>query len=212
MKSHPNEWVRDLHSALAELAAIYNDEEDTQSKRSQAGLMLGRVIESLLQLQTFKSAEVLLPLKDLLIFLSDLERGRDHEWSSPVNFGGTSVNTTAESELQAWVHAAHVFLIGSGFQPVASYRRIADGLNRSRRVTRHNKAFTWQLIQRWCLDDRIKADVASATIARWWPQTTLFAEFHEAEGRGAAASDILKNHAGIFIDELWQSSFLRDRS
>jgi hypothetical protein len=90
----PTDWVRRLNQEVSERWAIYEQDPDVLSKRKQAGMMLGQVVLYLRELPPFKN-DTLMPLKDLLIFLSDLDRGRDHPWSAPVNFGGTNVTTTA---------------------------------------------------------------------------------------------------------------------
>ena len=87
----PTEWVNHLHGVLSERYAIYEQENDLLLRRNKAAAMLGQVISSLLSLPPFKNDTAHLALKDLLIFLSDLDKGRDHPWSAPVNFGGTNI-------------------------------------------------------------------------------------------------------------------------
>ena len=74
----PNEWVNRLYKQLAERQAVYDDEKDDVLKRNKAAAMLGVVLRSLMEFPAFKNSSVHLPLKDLMQFISDLERGRDH--------------------------------------------------------------------------------------------------------------------------------------
>ncbi len=79
----PTEWVNRLYQRLAKRQANYEAETDTLLKRNKAAGMLGQVIHALLELPNFREDSVHMPLKDLMIFLSDLDKGRDHPWSCP---------------------------------------------------------------------------------------------------------------------------------
>src|SRR5262249_29136770 len=149
----------------------YDTEPDLLLKRNKAGGMLGLVLSSLLELPAFKNDSVHLPLKDLMIFLSDLDRGRDHPWSAPVNFGGTNVTTTAQGELKTWVRAAFSVLSKNGFRPVEAYRRIASGLTDSGRSGRHGQPLRWQRVQAWCLEpDTPRDQIVRPRVERWWAE------------------------------------------
>ena len=142
----PTDWVNRLYQAMAKRQAIYDAEPDQLLRRNKAGGMLGLVISSLMEMPAFKNDSVHLPLKDLMIFLSDLDRGRDHPWSAPFNFGGTNTTTTAQGELKVWVRAACGVLKENGFKPVEAYRHIASGLTKSGRVGRNGEPVQWRRV------------------------------------------------------------------
>lgn len=208
----PTDWVNRLYQAMAERQAIYEAESDTLLKRNKAGGMLGLVISSLLELPAFKNDSVHLPLKDLMIFLSDLDRGRDHPWSAPLNFGGTNITTTAQGELKTWVRAAFGVLTQSGFKPVEAYRRIANGLTDSGRSGRNGKPVRWQRVQAWCLEAEAPRDQhVKEMVQRWWTDfraATASPKVVDHRGRPVAEREI----AGRFVDLCWSLPHLRDRS
>lgn len=208
----PTEWVNRLYQAMAERQAVYDAECDPLLKRNKAGGMLGLVISSLLELPAFKNDSVHLPLKDLMIFLSDLDRGRDHPWSAPVNFGGTNITNTAQGELKIWVRAACGVLRQNGFKPVEAYRRIANGLTDSGRSGRNGKPVRWQRVQAWCLESETERDhQIREKLQRWWADfrtNTAAINVVDDWGRPVAEREI----AGRFADLCWSLPHLRDRS
>lgn len=208
----PTDWVNRLYQAMAERQAAYDAESDPLLKRNKAGGLLGLVISSLLELPAFKNDSVHLPLKDLMIFLSDLDRGRDHPWSAPVNFGGTNITTTAQRELKIWVRAAFGVLRGNGFKPVEAYRRIASGLTDSGRSGRKGAPVRWQRVQAWCLEAETQSDArVKEKVERWWAEfraETVPINVVDDWGRAVAEKEI----AGKFADLCWSLPHLRDRS
>lgn len=208
----PTDWVNRLHTAMAERAAIYEAENDPLRKRNEAGRILGLVMASVLELPAFKNDSVHFALKDLLIFLSDLDRGRDHPWSVPVNFGGTNITTTAQGELKIWVRAAFGVLKKNGFTPVEAYRRIAFGLSKSGRKGRKGKPLRWQLVQRWCLETEApQHHHVREKVERWWADFRVAtASLNIVDDRGQPVSE--KEIAGQFADSCWSLPHLRDRS
>lgn len=208
----PTDWVNRLYQAMAERQAAYDAESDPLLKRNKAGGLLGLVISSLLELPAFKNDSVHLPLKDLMIFLSDLDRGRDHPWSAPVNFGGTNITTTAQRELKIWVRAAFGVLRGNGFKPVEAYRRIASGLTDSGRSGRKGAPVRWQRVQAWCLEAETQSDArVKEKVERWWAEfqaETVPINVVDDWGRPVAEKEI----AGKFADLCWSLPHLRDRS
>lgn len=197
----PTDWVNRLYQEMAERWTVYDAERDPLLKRNKAGGMLGLVISSLRELPAFKNDSVDLPLKDLMIFLSDLDRGRDHPWSAPFNFGGTNITTTAKGELKIWVRAAFGLLEKNGFKRVAAYRRIASGLTDSGRSGRNGKPVRWQRIQAWCSEAEGPSDHrVKERVERWW------ADFR------AAAPVAGQDLAGSFADRLWSLPHFRDCS
>lgn len=207
----PNDWVNHLHGVLSERYAIYVQEPDLLHRRNKAAAMLGQVISSLLSLPPFKNDTAHLALKDLLIFLSDLDKGRDHPWSAPVNFGGTSITTTAQGELKIWVRAACSVLKVNGFKPVEAYRRIASGLTSSGRTGRGGKPVRWQTVQTWCLESESSRDQqVREKLEVWWID-------FRAQSAGVKVVDdwgkpvLEREIAGRFADLCWSLSHIRDR-
>ncbi|MBA4308081.1 MAG: hypothetical protein C0429_15225 [Sphingopyxis sp.] len=208
----PTEWVNTLYQAMAERQAIYDAESDALLKRNKAGGMLGLVVLSLLELPAFRNDSVHLPLKDLMIFLSDLDRGRDHPWSAPVNFGGTSITNTAQSELKVWVRAAYGVLRENGFRPVEAYRRIANGLTSNGRSGRNGRPVRWQKVQTWCLEaEALRDEQVKDTVQRWWTDfraNTAAINIVDDWSQPVAEREV----AGRFADLCWSLPHLRDRS
>ena len=208
----PTEWVNHLHGVLSERYAIYEQEHDLLLRRNKAAAMLGQVISSLLSLPLFKNDKAHLALKDLLIFLSDLDKGRDHPWSAPVNFGGTNITTTAQSELKIWVRAACGVLKGNGFKPVPAYRRIACGLTTSGRTGRGGNAVRWQTVQTWCLEsETLRDQQAREKLERLWVDfRAQFADIKVVDDLGMPVPE--REIAGRFADLCWSMDHIRDRS
>jgi hypothetical protein len=203
-----SEWVERLHAEMAHRQQAYDAEPDVLVKRNMSGGMLAAVILALLKLPSFKNDSVHLPLKDLLIFLSDLDKGRDHRWTAPVNFGGTNIATTAQEELKSWIRAAFSILTTSGFKPVEASRRIARGLTASGRSGRDGGPVRWQRVLAWCREPETPRHLMVKEKAeRWWAdmQTSI------------AAINVLdvvtkKEMAGQFADQCWSLPHLRDQS
>lgn len=208
----PTEWVNRLYQELAERQAVYNAEPDPLLKRNKAGSMLATLLGSLLELPAFKNDSVHLPLKDVLIFLADLDRGRDHPWAAPVNFGGTNVTTASKSELKIWVRGAFHILTESGFKPVEAYRHIADGLTASGRTGRKGNSVRWQQVQTWCREREMKRDEAiRQKLEAWW------SDYQTSQQPASIANvnmnvQMKKQMAGHFADLCWSLPHLRDRS
>lgn len=207
----PSDWVNRLHAGLEKRQADYEFESDQLVRRNKAALMLGFVIESIRELPAFKDPSSYMALKDLLIFLSDLDRGRSHPWAAPVNFGGTNITTTAQGELKLWIRATYSLLIGNGFRAVEAYRHIAAGLNKSGRTARNGSQISWRHVQRFCLDPGNKMDSRiRIKLGAWWLE---FQEAYNSEERLShkrrLGSD--KVLVGKFADKLWSLDHLRDR-
>ena len=203
----PTEWANRLHQTLAKRQANYVAETDILLKRNKAGNMLARVIDALRELPNFKNESVDWPLKDLLIFLSDLDRGRNHPWSARVNFGGTNITTTATSELKIWVRAVYAVLRANGFKPVEAYRRIAKGLEKSGRTSQKNEPISWRLVQAWCREPKSRHDQpVRKKLESWWVDFRA----HHAGMRRKPVPE--REIAGRFADQCWSLEHLRDRS
>jgi hypothetical protein len=195
---------------MAERQAVYDAESDPLLKRNKAGGMLGLVLSSLLELPAFKNDGVHLPLKDLMIFLSDLDLGRDHPWSAPVNFGGTNITTTAQGELKIWVRAAFSVLRKNGFRPVEAYRHIASGLTASGRSGRKGAPVRWQRVQVWCLEPETPRDQSiREKVDRWWADFRA-SSVNVVDDWGNPVAE--RELAGEFAGSCWSLPHLRDRS
>jgi hypothetical protein len=72
----PNDWINRLYASLDERYSIYQQEPDSLLRRNKAAAMLGQVLSALHELPPFRDGHAHMPLKDLLIFLNDLDRGR----------------------------------------------------------------------------------------------------------------------------------------
>lgn len=208
----PTDWINSLYQEMSVRQSIYDQEVDPLLKRNKAGGMLGAVIAHLMALPAFKNDSVHLPLKDLMIFLSDLDRGRDHPWAAPVNFGGTNITTTSQAELKIWVRATYAILLGSGCKPVQAYRRIADGLTSSGRTGRNGKAVRWQTVQTWCRENCATHEEAiKEKLEKWWLDfrgETAIINVMYSQGKPVPEAD----KAGAFADLVWGLPHLRDQS
>jgi len=204
-------WVERLHRTMALNQPVYDAEPDQLLKRNKAGVILGSVVSSLLELPEFKNDNVHLALKDLMIFLADLDRGRKHPWSAPVNFGGTNVTMTAQSELKIWIRAVFGVLSANGFEPVDAYRHIAVGLTHSGRSGRNGAPVRWQRVQIWCLEPATAHDQrVRDQLERWWVDFRAHNTADQRnDGRDTASEREL---AGRFADLCWSLEHLRDRS
>jgi hypothetical protein len=197
---------------MAERQEVYEAETDVLLRRNKSGGMLGLLIGHLMELPAFKNDTVHLPLKDLLIFLSDLDLGRDHPWSAPVNYGGTNRTNTAQGELKIWVRAAFGVLKQNDFKPVQAYRHIATGLTKSGRSGRGGKPVRWQLVQTWCLENESDRDhLIREKVERWWVdfrQQTSNLKIVDSAGKAVLEREL----AGRFADLCWSLPHLRDQS
>ena len=208
----PTEWLNRLYQEMSERQANYEAEPEVLLKRNKAGGMLAVVVHSLMELPAFENSSAHLPLKDLLIFLSDLDKGRDHPWSAPINFGGTNITATAQAELKLWVRAAFCVLKESGLKPVEAYRRIAFGLTRSGRTGRQGKPIRWQRVQAWCLETETPngRDVREK-MERWW--LSFRADPNRIKVVDSSGNLVrVTELAGQFSDLVWSLPHLRDRS
>jgi len=189
---------------------IYEAETDKLRKRYMAGEMLADVISSLLDLPKFKSDPVHYGLKDLVNFLSDLEKGRAGPWAAPVNVGGTNIATTAQWELKIWVRAAYGVLKGSGFKPVEAYRRIASGLTKNGKTRRKDKPVRWKMVQRWCREGETQKEPHLREIieSKSVEIVSLIANYNVVDDWGKPVPE--KEIAGRVVDDMWSGHNLRD--
>ena len=203
----PNSWVAALREKLIEKSTEYSTLSDEQLKRNKAGAALGVIIEALAELPALQDLHLRLPLKDLLIFLNDLDNGRNHPWATPVNFGGTNLATTAQKELRVWVMIVFRLLSKEGMKTTAAYRHIAHGLSKQGRTNREGGPMRWQQVQNWCSEE-------------FTPQHRLIQEKVNKLWSAYQQAEVKKAHThsqttGLelvkrFSDELWRSKHFRD--
>lgn len=166
----PNDWFNRLYQQLAGRYEKYTEEEDVLLRRNKAGAMLGDVVSALMEFPPFKSDSVHMPLKDLLIFLADLDKGRDHPWTQVVGVGGTNISTTAKAELKSWVRVLYKLLIQNNFSPVEAYQHIASVLTNTGRTGRdRSEPVRWRLVQGWCREEGSNRDlIIQKRLDGWW--------------------------------------------
>lgn len=147
----PTEWVNGLIEELRLRLDVYEAEQDFDLKRNKAAAYVGCLADHLQQLPPFKGTDLLVPLKDILIFVSALESGSGHPWAKPVNFGGTNAETVAETEVRVWVVMGVWSLLEGGYRPNRAYKYLARAMTESGRG-RKGKPFSHRTVQRWWLD------------------------------------------------------------
>lgn len=212
----PNDWIKRLCKGLEDRYEVYEQEPDVLLRRNKAAAMLGQVLSSLHELPPFHSGHAHMPLKDLLIFLNDLDRGRSPPWAKPVNFGGTSATTTAETELREWVNGVVWVLWSTGMMKTESYKVVAKGLSAHGRKGKDGGAVPWRSVQQWCRNLGHPKDtmIGRRIMDRWqvMPCTHGFLvtnciESNLYHGNCRDAQSI----ASSFANGIWDLPHLRDR-
>lgn len=212
----PTDWINRLCSSLETRYEVYQQEPDILLRRNKAAAMLAQVLSSLHELPPFQTGHSHLPLKDLLIFLNDLDRGRSPAWAKPVNFGGTSATTTAETELRQWVSGVVQVLWFSGVGKTEAYKVVAEGLTKHGRVGKDGGPVPWRSVQQWCLNlGHPKDTMIGRRILDWWqvmpcPHGYLVTNCETGErnvGHCRDAACIAKE----FANSIWYIPHLRDR-
>jgi hypothetical protein len=203
--------IDSLYRVLSKGYAAYAAEADTLAKREIAMLILVEVVKTLRMHPRFSTGDEYLPLRDLMFFLADLNRGRDHPWSAPVNFGGTNLTTTAQAELKVWIKAAFAVLRGSNFKPVEAYKRIAAGLAANGLRDRKGKSLELRRVQRWCLEppDGDDLEFSQLLINAWTDYRDQKLALHALRDKHPVTD---KHLAGEFVDHCWTLSRFRDPS
>ena len=158
-----------LLADLRARAEVYAQEPDPLLRRNKSNAMLGSILNALQMLPNVETSEALLPLKDLMIFLQDLDIGRQHPWARPVNFGGTNVTPTAEKEMRQWAVAFTHILWSTGMGKTEAYRIVANALTESGRGGKDNGPVRWRSVQQWYRNKSDPLDsVAGKRLADWW--------------------------------------------
>ena len=195
-----------LVAELESRADVFRRETDIVLKRNGSANMLEAVLRHLHALPPFADTKSIFPLKDMLMFFSDLERGRDHPWSLTVLRGGTNQATTAMTELKLWVLAVFAVLRSVQFTRVEAYRQIAEGLSKTGRSGRNGLPLRWRTVGAWCREAQCGSDAKiTAKAQAWWT------EYDERQAPLFPAQD-RTIRAKRFADEMWQQEHPRDRS
>jgi hypothetical protein len=159
----PTQWIGNLVSELEARAIVYEREPDILLQRNKAGGMLATVLFALQHLPPFQKGAGHMPLKDLLIFLQDLDQGRKHPWAAPVNFGGQNVVPMAAQEMRQWAIAGAHILWGTGLGKKQTYLELAAMLTESGRPV------PWRTVQTWYRQQTAPLEtVIGKRIAGWW--------------------------------------------
>ena len=206
------EWADRLHAALARQQQLYEAESNMDAKRNKATGQIEHILAALLELPTFASSTVHLPLKDLMFFFSDLDRGLRHPWSHPRNFGGTNITPTARIELKIWVRAAFTLLKSAGFTTTGAYRHIEAGLLENGFTNDGGAKIPWRRIGEWCRQEESpleaeKRDFLQQYLTAWLesdPTNPIIGNW----GDKVSA----KEKMGRLVDQFWTMPELRDQS
>ena len=212
----PNDWINRLCASLEERYRVYQQEPDSLLRRNKAAAMLAQVLSSLHELPPFRDGHAHMPLKDLLIFLNDLDRGRAPPWAKPVNFGGTSVTTTAETELRLWVNGVVHVLWFTGMSRTDAYKVVANGLSKHGRKGKDGGPVPWRSVQQWCRNlGHPNTTMIGQRIMDWWqvmpcPHGYLVTNCETGQWNIAQCEDA-QAMAKQFADGIWDLPHLRDR-
>lgn len=169
----PSGWVNALVAELRVRIDAYEAEPDWELKRNKAGNYIGTMAGYLQELPPFKGKDLLVPIKDLLIWIKALEDGSGHPWTKARNFGGSNAETAAETEVRIWVIMGVWSLLEGGYRRNQAYKRLANALSASGRGKR-GKPFPHRTVQRWWLAYELKRDprleVVDRHIQRYWAE------------------------------------------
>ncbi|OYW21982.1 MAG: hypothetical protein B7Z43_08730 [Sphingomonas sp. 12-62-6] len=138
-------WAQELARRLQDRVATYEKASAAALRRKNAAHMLAEVVKGLEVVPGITPA-MLMPFKDLQIFVADLERGRRHPWSAPISVGGTNQESVAETELRIWTIIVAMVLIDAGFARKKAYQKIEAA------AASTGREMPWRTIQRWLLE------------------------------------------------------------
>jgi len=136
---------------------FYDAETDVELKRNTAAAYAGCIAGHLQQIPPFDGTDLLVPIKDIVIFIHSLESGSGHPWAKPNNVGGTNAETIAETEVRIWVLMGVWSLLEGGYPKNQAYKYMAKAMTESGRTSR-GKPFSHRNIQRWWLDYEYQRD------------------------------------------------------
>lgn len=151
------DWLQNLVTELEQRIKIYDAEPDVELKRNKAAAYMGSIAGHLQEIPPFKGTDLLVPLKDLLIFIHSLESGSGHPWAKPNNFGGTNSETVAETEVRIWVVMGVWSLLEGGYRKNQAYKYMANAMTESGRTSK-GRPFSHRNVQRWWLDYEFQRD------------------------------------------------------
>ncbi len=134
-------WATNLLYRLAHRAEVYEQEPDPALRRNKAAAMVGEIVAALVEVPG-ATVNMVLPLKDLLIFSEDMDNGVRHPWSRP-SAGGTSIESFAKTELRRWAVVVYLALRDAGLSATAAYRHTAQVFVTS------GRDITWRGVQGW---------------------------------------------------------------
>jgi hypothetical protein len=212
----PTLWVNDLRTTLEARAAVYEQEPDALLRRNKAAGMLAELLSAIHSLPAFAYSSAHMPLKDLLIFLQDLDIGRAHAWSKPVNFGGTNVTPTAERELRNWaVGLVHILWLAGNCKSEA-YRLVATTMTDSGRRGKNGGSVSWRSVQQWYLKTPapLETIVGKRLAVRWQSAPCIHGQLITHCTSGASRQLMCsesKAIAKMWVQSALQLSTLRDR-
>lgn len=147
----PTDWINGLTHDLTHRIAAYESETDADLKRNKAAGYIGCIAGHLGLLPAFRNNDLLMPIKDLLIFMHALEHGGSgHPWTKPVNYGGTNAETLAETEVRVWVVMGVWSLLEGGYSKNKAYKYLARAMTESGRTSK-GQPYSHRNIQRWWL-------------------------------------------------------------
>lgn len=161
----PSGWINALEAELRQRFEIYEAEPDFELKRNRAAAYIGCIAAHLQILPPFKGKDLLVPIKDLLIWVKALEDGSGHPWSKARNFGGSNSETAAETEVRVWVVMGVWSLLQGGYKPNRAYKVLAKAMTDSGRG-RKGKPFSPRNVQRWWLAYEQQTDPRLAVVDR----------------------------------------------
>ena len=165
----PTAWIDDLYAVLEACNAVYIKEPDISLRRNKAAGILVEVLSALHALPPFANGSAHMALKDLQIFLQDLDYGRAHPWSRPNSCGGTNVTTTAEREVRQWAVALVHLVWMAGFRKTDAYKLVADTLTKSGRTGAKGEPVAWRSVQQWYIDvPKPLETLVGSKLSAWW--------------------------------------------
>lgn len=167
----PTAWVQGLESDLVHRIEMYEAETDWELKRNKAAAYIGCIAGHLQELPALKGWDLMVPVKDILIWVKALEDGSGHPWTKARNFGGSNAETAAETEVRVWVVMGVWSLLEGGYGRNKAYKILAKAMTESGRG-RKGKPFSHRNIQRWWLAYELKRDrrleIVDRHIQNYW--------------------------------------------
>ena len=173
---------------------------------------LATIVSALLELSLFRDENVHFPLKDLILALRDLNKGRRNPLLEPLNVGGTNIGSSSADELKACARAIFQILNENGFKKTEAYKRIASGLTNAGLLTRAGKPFPWQNVRNWCDEDETQiAELMRVNFQTTWSDYVVSSGLRK-DSPALNDPKNIKLIAGCFSDLCWNLPQLRELS